>query len=332
MGLKNDPLVSPGAALAFTCLSLALLASSISVSIAAAAGWQRGGTDEQKILLAGVGVVAVLGAHLLLALCRQASALVRVLGFALWLICGAFVAYVHAGYFLGAQDQAGVRRAATVVPLQQVALVEPRRALSAVLEELAKVKGLQAGLARNSCLEGCSAHKAREVFLIARGQALEVEAEEVRRWQDAKVRLDQRKTFLLDDPVTSRLAAGLGMETGVVSLVTGILFSVILEGLGCLCWYLVLLRHDSTLTGSVMPAGSDPIEVVGVHEALAVQPRAELDLLAAKVKSEIEEGRVQLTVKGIREYLGCGQGKASEVRRILGQDSSVSISALDPGS
>ena len=61
-------------------LMLAVAASSISVAISIAAGWQRGGTDIARLLMASVGFVAVLGAHLLPAFCRRGPRLARVVG------------------------------------------------------------------------------------------------------------------------------------------------------------------------------------------------------------------------------------------------------------
>ena len=307
----------PGRGMSFACLALALFASSISVSIAVAVGWQRGAVNHEKYLLAGVGVVAVLGVHLLLALSRCAPVVARVAGFSLWLICAVFVAYMHAGYFLGAQDQAGARRAANAELASGTAPTEPRRGLSAVLEEVARVRGMLDALNRAACIDGCPTRKARDAFLTARIQALEEEADEVRNWRHAQDLLDARRDAVREDPVSTRLTAGLGLNKGLISLATGGMFSAILEGSGCLCWYLVFLRRDSGVTGAVTLRVTGISEAAEADDAPVVRPVSELDRLVTQITPEIEAGLVPCTVKAIRQRLGCGQSKASEVRRIL---------------
>ena len=162
-------------------LMLAGAASSISVAISIAAGWQRGGTDIARLLMASVGFVAVLGAHLLPAFCRRVSILARVVGAVIWVICFTFVAYGHASFFLLAQDQAGTQRAAALVTEQQTPQPTPKRNLSVVLADEAKVKGWQAAESLAKCADNCGALKVRESVFKARIVALEAEADEIRR-------------------------------------------------------------------------------------------------------------------------------------------------------
>ena len=55
-------------------------------------------------------------------------------------------------------------------------------------------------------------------------------------------RCSRRRDELRDDAVTTPLATCLGVTGKLANLVTGGVFSLILEGLGCFCWYLMFLR------------------------------------------------------------------------------------------
>lgn len=316
MGWKNNSLAGPGWALANGQLALAVLASLISLAISANAGWQRGNSSEEKIILAGVGVIAVLGAHLLLALSRRASIVVRTMALVLWLACMAFVVYGQASYFFAVQDSAGMRRVVAAEQFQTESLAVPKRRLSSILEEQAKLQGLQEKTTRTGCFRNCAGFTAQAVFRSARIKALDAEANEVRRWDLDKDRLEAKRSALHDDPVSMRLSREFGVSAGLVTLVTAGLFSFMLEGLGCLCWYLVLSHGDSMGDYSVTPeVTKDGQEAIG--GLLDAQPQSEFEYLVTQVQLEVDSGRVPCTVKAIREHLGCGQGKASEIRRYI---------------
>jgi K+-transporting ATPase c subunit len=44
---------------------------------------------------------------------------------------------------------------------------------------------------------------------------------------------------------------------------------------------------------------------------------SDLDRQVALVQAEIQAGRVKCSVKSIREYLGCAQARAREVRKLI---------------
>ena len=112
------------------CMSLAILATTISLLLSVLTGWQFGQSSSEKLAMAAVGVLAVLGAHLLLALCRPASTWVRFLACLLWLFCVAYVAYSHASFFLSSQQQSGMARVASID--QSLLKAEPKRTLMAI--------------------------------------------------------------------------------------------------------------------------------------------------------------------------------------------------------
>lgn len=297
-------------------LGLGTLASTISVGISATAAWQRGSGQDERILLAAVGVMAVLGTHLLPALSRQAGLLVRAMGLCLWFSCGVYVAFGHTGYYLGTLEQAGNRRAAMIEHVQSAGAGQSPRTLSAILGDKAKLQLALTGLARLECVENCQAVRAREAALMGRIQVSEAEADEARRWQRAQDRLEQRRAELHVEPAVAQIASRLGMVASTVNLLTGLVFSLILEGLGCMCWYLVFRRHEHAVPRSAITTVTAVTADAGAAD-LAVTTDGAPDSVVAKVRQEVEAGRLPCTVTAIRKHLACSQGRASEIRRLI---------------
>ncbi len=333
-------------------LALALLASGISLCIAVEAGRLLGSSPNERLFHAGVGIVAVLGAHLLMPIFRQVSALPRLGAIAISAACIVYIVYGQTSYFLSAQAQAGAQRMAAAVSTEASLSAHarsPRRVASLILMELAEVKADLAQLRSRRCLADCSRLDAREAVLRARIAALEAEADEVRRWQQNQERLEARKAAVKDDPVTERLVGLLGVTSGAMGLTIGVLFALILEGTACLCWFFVLQWIDLAAAVSaptktddpvtVMPSGTVPVPPVispvtpevPVSTALVKQvcepvmpvegvidsKQIKVRLLVDRVLPEIKAGRVRPTVTGIREYLECARAMAAEVRRAL---------------
>lgn len=237
----------------WACLLLALGATSLSLSVAAMVGWQRGGTLAEQTLLAAVGVMAVLGAHLLLPLCRVLSAVIatRLVGVFLWLACLVYAATSHADFFIEMQAQRAEHRVAAMESSTLSAIPVVKRSLSAILEEQAAVrsKWMQTRSAQGTCEARCESLKIRVIALKDRVTALEAEEEEARRWQVTQDQIQQRRQALRDDPVTSRLERDFGVTPAVSGAVTVLPIAAILEGLGALCWCLALQGRARLVTG-----------------------------------------------------------------------------------
>lgn len=238
-----------GAALGVSLL-LAVMATGLSLSISAMAGWQQGDAPASQTVLAALGVIAVLGAHLLPGQCRVGSLALRLIGAPVWLACLTYAAYGHLSFLLDAQRQAGDRREAAVehqvASAVHGALTPPQRSVSVVLDEVASVKPKwrQAQLALAACRSHCDALQVRELAWQAKVAALDAEATEARRWEAARDLSESRRDGLHElaraDPVTVRVAALLGVTAEVAGAVTLLPVAVILDGVGCLCWLLVL--------------------------------------------------------------------------------------------
>ncbi len=129
------------------------------------------------------------------------------------------------------------------------------------------------------CVGNCVTLEGRRVTLAARIDALNAEADEVRRQQAVADRVTARQDALFADPVASRLAALLGTTTARIDLLTGLVFAAVLEGVACLLWTVALRlplpKPLPVVTGvtpaavTVTPTVTQPI-VTPVTEALNV--------------------------------------------------------------
>ncbi|WP_308444841.1 single-stranded DNA-binding protein [Paraburkholderia adhaesiva] len=120
---------------------LATFATATAVCLSVLAGWQRGGWLAERALWVAIGVVLVLAAHLLPALCWRQPWAMRMAGAALWLCCLAATCYEHAGFFTLAQQHAGKARAATVAdPLVEVTAAANARNPAPIAAERARVR------------------------------------------------------------------------------------------------------------------------------------------------------------------------------------------------
>lgn len=297
------------------CVLLAIFAATISLSLSVFTGWQWGQSLNEKLVMAAFGVLAVLGGHLLLALCRPASTGVRLFAVVLWLFCLTYVAYSHASFFLSLQQQAGMRRAAAVAQFSSKS--EPKRNLTAILSDQAKFKTELAAKSRLDCGDGCFTLRVKVVALKARLDALNAEADEVKRWQAQQDRQEALKDSARDDLVTMRLANWLGVTVTQMGLVTSILFSFILEGLACLCWYVALQLRESSVTQPVMRLVTAVSELTPEGSANDTRLLSGLDSKVEELIGEVKAGRLKLTVNGVRDYCRCAQKKAAELKRLV---------------
>lgn len=300
------------------CMSLAILATTISLLLSVLTGWQLGQSLSEKLAMAAVGVLAVLGAHLLLALCRPASILVRSLASLLWLFCVAYVAYSHASFFLSSRQQSGMARVASIS--QSVLKAEPKRSLMVILSDQARIKTELAAKRQIDCRDGCIKLKVRVTSLRARLDVLDAEADEVRRWQAQHDRQEAFKDTLGDDPVTTQLAKWLGVTVSQTGLVTSLLFSIILEGLACLCWYVALQYRDSSVTRIVIPPVTSVMPALMptvVDSAYDARPLSESDIKVEELVREVKAGRLKSTVDDVRSYCACSRKTAAKLAQLL---------------
>ncbi|KVT85693.1 hypothetical protein WK59_12025 [Burkholderia ubonensis] len=302
-------------------LLLAVAATGTAISMSVLAGWQRGGWLAERLVWVAIGVVLISGAHLLPALCRSAPPSGQVVGAVLWLGCMGAASYGHTTFFLLSQLHAGELRVSAI----PVASIPPHRELTAVTADRASVMAALARADARRCIRDCLTWQARRTSLAARLDALDAEADDIRRYQTIEDGNAEHRVTTRDDPVMARLAMFCGIPEARLDLFAGLGFAVVLEGLACLLWWVALapqvsespvtdrhgIAHDVT-------AGS-PTPIVAQSPGPPAVPSTatllESDL--ARLQHDIESGAVTPTVAGIRRHLGCSQAKASALRRQL---------------
>ncbi|MGE8165977.1 hypothetical protein ACQKRQ_38280 [Paraburkholderia sp. NPDC080076] len=167
--------------------------------------------------------------------------------------------------------------------------------------------------------------------MSAKLDALNVEADEAKRWERAEDREIAQENLVTtlrdsarDDPVTARLAVWVGTTAGKVNLLLALAYAAELEGVACLCWYIVLQPRrpgatlaDRAVTSSVTPA---VIAALPASHASSMASHAIPDSPAMnspqvadaghegkvlRLCRDIAAGRVRATVADIRRHLGC---------------------------
>lgn len=310
--------------------ALALSATATSLALSATVAWQRSPYWFDRAWGIASAALIVFGAHLLPAISARCTGLLRWSSYSLWLLCSLMVFYSHATLLLQAQARAGEMRAAALpmTPGPTATAFSPKRSRSDIAEKYAQAKGQLARVAAQRCSEPCAWLTARRAALTAQIDALTVEMEEARRWQAEQDRLSvladrdrDRRDFARDDPVMTRLAALLGVPINRIDLVFAILFAIVIEGLACLCWY-------ASIQGKPVPrSATPPVTVespVVTHQARPIADDTGRNELIAddepdvlRVRNAVDAGELRPTVAAIRSFLGCAQGRASHIRRLL---------------
>jgi hypothetical protein len=320
--------------------ALAATSTLVSVCIAAVAGSRNGDSTTDGVLWGILSVITVLGGHWLPTISRGMTGWLRVHAIVMWVLCTAFATYGHATYFLLSKQVAGDRRA-NAVSLDALATQTPRP-ISAILAEEGALRSQLTRTHSSSCT-GCSRTHARIAELNTRIAALQAEADEVRSVHDSLRRVDQLRDQQRVDPVTSRLAAWLGIEPSGIDLASALVFAVILDGLASLCWLLATQRRDppgkeepqvtvTPVTPVTAAMAVTPPGVVSSWPAISLAtpskvralsakppPARDFDDLVTSAKEAIMTGQIKTTVTGIREHLRCGQVLARAVRKALSE-------------
>lgn len=309
-------------------LPLAVSATGTAICLSVLAGWQRGGPLAERLVWVAVAVMLVVGTHLLPALVRSMPLITRLIAGALWLACMAATCYGHLTFFLLAQRHAGELRAGSVTAAAP-GLAD--RSLTAVMADRATVTAQLATANARLCPRDCPAVEARRRTLTGKLDALDAEAEDIRRTQIAADRVTAQRDGLTADPVTARLAAWFGTAAARVDLLSGFAFAAVLEGVACLLWT-VTLRSPPT----VMPVTpfAAPVMVGSTPKPARRKPKAKrragagdpgtpspavesADPAVTQLAQDVVAGRVRLTVSDIRRHLGCSQTRAAAMRRQL---------------
>ncbi|WP_260854714.1 hypothetical protein [Paraburkholderia sp. BCC1884] len=296
---------------------LAVTATVTAACLSIVAGWQRGGWATERALWIAVGVVLVVAAHLLPALCRSHGWRLRILGVALWIGCMAATCYGHAVFFVMAQKHAGEIRAAAVPVVEATG-----RNLAEIANDRAGVVARLARVTERQCRDRCATVRIERVSLTARLDALSVEAAEAQRAEAAQDQAATARAAAMADPVTGALTA-FGLPAAHADLAAGLAFAAVLEGVACFAWLLALSPAVVTETASTpVQQGSNAQSVTPVTEAsnaVAAPENGDTESQddVTRVLAAIAADVLRPTVNEIRKFLGCSQTRAASVRKQL---------------
>ena len=272
---------------------LALFVTLTAAAMASVAAWDRGGTGIDKGLLVSMSVVIVLAVHLIPALSR------RPVSWAVWAGCLLCAVYGHLTFLTHASLRSGDVRA------QQSALTTgTERQIKSARDALAEIKTrpvatVAAQLAQESDRRVRAALRAE----IADGKRAQSIRDDLARLEAVSTGAQVEGS---SDPVTSNLATVTGWSESGVSVAVGLTFSLLLELFGTLLWL-------EALKPRVAPqplASADKVDVVEAVTDAATDP-------VTAVTNAIKAGEIKPTVADIREFLGCSQGKAMNIRRMI---------------
>lgn len=333
----------------------ALSATTVSLCIAAHAGWHRGGTLIEQVINMALGGVAVLYVHLVLARWNALRPFSRVVAFAFWCIGLIVVLYGQVAFFMVSQQHAGNDRAAASVNAMPPATAMPTgRTRTEIAREVAK---LEADLARadaRRCSGDCPTATVHKAILAARLAALKTEADEAKRREVEEDRLNEQadrnealRATLRADPVASVVASWLHTTESRLELMLAVACAVVLEGAAIVGWLLVSLLIGRA-RGREMVVSSRGLTMRFFH-AVAPPSRTETgdgqrdsrepgppesaqdttstgndadpvmsddEQLLKQIQEAVRAGEADPTQESIRRLLRCGQPKAGRLNRL----------------
>lgn len=271
---------------------LALFVTLTASAMAAVAAWDRGGTIIDKALLVSMCVVIVLAVHLIPALSR------RPVAWLVWSVCLLCAVYGHLTFLTHAS-----LRAAEAHAQQSALAIGTERQIQSAREALDEIKARPvATVAAQLAQEGDRRMRAALRAELAEGKRAEALRDDLAQFEAVSTAV---RVTGATDPVTERLAVVTGWTESGVSVVIGMTFAMLLELIGALLWF-EALRPSKAATeptqGDDSKAVTDPIteQVTAVTAAILAQ-------------------ECRLSVTSIREFLGCGQARAMEIRRLIAE-------------
>ncbi|MGU7882138.1 hypothetical protein ACV22Y_19970 [Burkholderia sp. AW50-3] len=308
--------------------TIAATATATAIGLSAVAGMQRGGWESERALLIAMGVVLVVSAHLIPALTRGKSAPARLIGFVIWAAAMAATCYGHATFFVFAASHAGDERASHVTAAPVTASRDP----VTIARDRAAVAGKLAQAQAERCRRACPELQARRARLTGEIEALDVEREMAGRDSAARDRVTDKRDSMARDPMTAAL--------GLSSVVIGMLFAAVLEGVACLCWTLALAPGDRMTVEPVtapeterhIEPATQPTLITTVEPGIEVAAKPAQKATATKpapppapdhdlerARAAVEANQLRATVIEIRKFLGCSQSRAAAVAKQLKQ-------------
>ncbi|WP_146230127.1 hypothetical protein [Paraburkholderia tropica] len=333
---------------------LAGSATTISVCIAAYAGWLRGDTDLARLVWIALSVVAVFGLDLLPTHVCQARTWLRILLMVIWIALLVFVTEGQVTFFQHEELNAADKRAMAVPVIAEPILQQwSARSPLVIAQDRAAVSAKLAAVDVGRCLAStCPTLQARKAALSAKLAALAVEADEAKRreaQEDHQQEQADKVQALRDarraNPVASTLASLLGVNELRLNSILAFIPSVVLDGLAVACWLLAVDEprrvskpvratgddsHSRAKSRIVVATGVEPSAVttepvVATHDpdveaAVGDAPAtSDDDATLGRIHEAVVTGRLKATQRAIRELLRCQQKEAARLNRLYAE-------------
>lgn len=298
---------------------LAVAATITAACLSILSGMQRGGLPAERALWIAVGIVLVVAAHLLPALCRSLRWCAKTAGGLIWFGCIAATCYGHAVFFVTSARHAGELRAAAV-PVE----IQNGRDLTVIARDRAEAVTRLARANARQCAEPCPSLIAERTSLAAKLDALSVEQSEAGRHREQQDRANAARDAALADQITGPMTV-FGWPPVRTDLLIGLAFAAVLEAVACFAWLLALRPQDEGepaetpaqrgSNGVTIPPGVRVTPLSNAPLPPATTMSAPDDV--ARVLAAIAASSLRPTVIEIRKFLGCSQTRAVEVRRTV---------------
>jgi len=284
--------------------AFAIMLTATAVSMAGVAAMDRGGSFADKTLLMVLASLVAGLVHFLPALTRNK------LAWLLWVGCFVGTLYGHLTFFTNAQMRAGEVHAqnsmvASDIEKQTLTVTRERdsivaRPVTIVMRDLAATQDWKA----KQVLRNELAEARRSIILTEQLIALDDEAKKSHVTQS-------------NDRVTALLSGVTGSNAAEISLGIGLFFAVLIDIAGAMLWREVFASQDEKPESIALPS----IAVSPPHPAKSEAPAPEVLPETGKIlldlQAAIENGMCKATVSSIRAFVGCGQARASELRKQL---------------
>ncbi|OIQ96347.1 hypothetical protein GALL_216240 [mine drainage metagenome] len=265
-----------------TARVMAIIITAIALVMSGMAGWYRGSSLLDRMLLISISVAISACSHLIPSISKSRVA------WALWSCCFIGALYSHLTFFSYTSLHAGDDRSehSVQVSMAEQQIRAAREALALITARPLVVVASELAVTKN----------------WRRRNALSAELSEAKR---ASALRDEIVTLLgvarvaevtsATDPVTVGIARVTGITEQSIAFFSAFGFSVLLELLGAFLWYQSFQGQQE----KPQLVNNSPTE----------------DQSISRLRKEVAAGQVEPTVKAIRVFLRCSQTKAMEVRR-----------------
>jgi hypothetical protein len=283
-------------------VALAMIVTSIAISMAAVAAADRGGTVADKILLVILASTLAVLVHLLPSLSKNR------LVWLIWTGCFLATVYGHLTFFTNAQVRAGEVRAVDSLQnrdlVTQITLVTQERdsiaarPVTALLQLLSRVTDWK--------------ERGRIKIELAESKRRIALTDQLIKLNE---KMDNTHVSQSNDKVTSLLSAATGSNGGQISLLIGIFFAILIDLSGVLLWREIFWSNASNadIHAPIMPVTKPTAPL----PTAVIKTVSEADVTLENLKQAINAGVCKPTVTSIRMYAGVGQTRASELRKRL---------------